>query len=235
MNLKCIAIDDEPLALRLIGEYVSRFPALQLIRTFEDAISAAEFLKNTTVDLLFLDINMPDISGIDLLRSLAAKPMVIFTTSYRNYAYEGFQLEAVDFVEKPIELDRFTRAVEKALAFYQYKNRASEKPNTIDDSLYVHSEYRIVKINLNTIEYIESMENYIRIHLTDEKPVFTLMTLKEVLKKLPADKFQRIHRSYIVPVSKIKSIQNRKAQLTDVELPVSDAYYEDIRGLVTPG
>ncbi|WDF75961.1 LytTR family DNA-binding domain-containing protein [Mucilaginibacter sp. KACC 22773] len=232
MILKCIAIDDEPLALRLIGEYVSRFPKLQLIKTFEDAISAAEFLKNTAVDLLFLDINMPDISGIDLLRSLPVKPMVIFTTSYRNYAYEGFQLEAVDFVEKPIEFERFTRAIEKALAFYQYKNRANEKLNTADESLYVHSEYRIVKIDLSAIEYIESMENYIRIHLTNDKPVFTLMTLKEVLKKLPADKFQRIHRSYIVPVSKIKSIQNRKAQLTDIELPVSDAYYESIRGLV---
>jgi two-component system, LytTR family, response regulator len=232
MMLKCIAIDDEPLALRLIGEYVSRFPKLQLIKTFEDAISAAEFLKNTVVDLLFLDINMPDISGIDLLRSLPVKPMVIFTTSYRNYAYEGFQLEAVDFVEKPIEFERFTRAVEKAIAFYQYKNRSNEKLNTTDESLYVHSEYRIVKIDLSAIEYIESMENYIRIHLTNDKPVFTLMTLKEVLKKLPADKFQRIHRCYIVPVSKIRSIQNRRAQLTDIELPVSDAYYESIRSLV---
>jgi DNA-binding LytR/AlgR family response regulator len=232
MILKCIAIDDEPLALRLIGEYVSRFPTLQLIRTFEDAISAAEFLKNTVADLLFLDINMPDISGIDLLRSLPVKPMVIFTTSYRNYAYEGFQLEAVDFVEKPIELERFTRAVEKALAFYQYKNHTNETLNNTGKSLYVHSEYRVVKIDLSAIEYIESMENYIRIHLTDEKPVFTLMTLKEVLKKLPANKFQRIHRSYIVPLGKIKSIQNRKAQLTDIELPVSDAYYEGIRGLV---
>jgi two-component system LytT family response regulator len=235
MILKCIAIDDEPLALRLIGEYVSRFPALQLIRTFEDAISATEFLKSTSADLLFLDINMPDISGTDLLRSLAAKPMVIFTTSYRNYAYEGFQLEAVDFVEKPIELERFTRAVEKALAFYQYKNHTNERLNNTGESLYVHSEYRVVKIDLSEIEYIESMENYIRIHLTDEKPVFTLMTLKEALKKLPANKFQRIHRSYIVPVSKIRSIQNHKAQLTDVELPVSDAYYEGIRGLVTLG
>jgi two-component system LytT family response regulator len=232
MILKCIAIDDEPLALRLIGEYVSRFPALQLIHTFEDAISAAEFLKNTAVDLLFLDINMPDISGIDLLRSLPVKPMVIFTTSYRKYAYEGFQLEALDFVEKPIEFERFTRAVEKALAFYQYKNRTNEKLNNTDESLYVHSEYRVVKIDLNAIEYIESVENYIRIHLTNDKPVFTLMPLKEVLKKLPADKFQRIHRSYIVSISKIRSLQNRKVQLMNIELPVSNAYYNAIRGLV---
>jgi DNA-binding LytR/AlgR family response regulator len=232
MMLKCIAIDDEPLALRLISEYVSRFPALQLVRTFEDAISAAEFLKTTTIDLLFLDISMPDISGIDLMRSLTVKPMVIFTTSYRKYAYDGFQLEAVDFVEKPLELERFTRAVEKALAYYQYKNRASDKLNSPDECLYVNSEYRVVKIDLSTIEYIESMENYIRIHLTNGKPVLTQMPLKEVLKKLPPDKFQRIHRSYIVPLIKIKSIQNRKARLTAIELPLSDAYYEIIRGLV---
>jgi two-component system LytT family response regulator len=232
MMLKCIAIDDEPLALRLITEYVSRFPALQLVRTFEDALSAAEFLKNTTIDLLFLDINMPDISGIDLMRSLTVKPMVIFTTSYRKYAYDGFQLEAVDFVEKPLELERFTRAVEKALAYYQYKNYANVKPGNPNECLYVNSEYRVVKIDLSTIEYIESMENYICIHLTNDKPVLTQMPLKEALKKLPPDKFQRIHRSYIVPVHKIKSIQNRKAQLTAIELPVSDAYYETIRGLV---
>lgn len=232
MTLKCIAIDDEPLALRLIGEYVSRFPSLQLIRTFEDAISGAEFLKNTKIDLLFLDINMPDISGIDLVRSLAVKPMIIFTTSYRNYAYEGFQLEALDFVEKPIEPERFTRAVEKALMLHRYKNRANEQLNNTDESLYVHSEYRILKINLNAIGYIESVENYIRIHLTDAKPVLTLIPLKEILKKLPSAKFQRIHRSYIVPVSKIRSLQNRKVQLAGIELPVSKAYYEAIRSLV---
>jgi DNA-binding LytR/AlgR family response regulator len=232
MILKCIAIDDEPLALRLIGEYVSRFPSLQLVKTFEDAISGAEFLKSTPIDLLFLDINMPDISGIDLVRSLAVKPMVIFTTSYRNYAYEGFQLEALDFVEKPVELERFTKAVEKALVFYQYKNRANEQMNNTGESLYVQSEHRVVKIDLNAIEYIESMENYIRIHLTNDKPIFTLMPLKEALKKLPSAKFQRIHRSYIVPVSKIRSLQNRKVQLIDIELPVSDAYYKAIRGLV---
>jgi DNA-binding LytR/AlgR family response regulator len=232
MTLKCIAIDDEPLALRLIGEYVSLFPGLQLIKTFEDAISAAEFLKSTAVDLVFLDINMPDITGIDLARSLALKPMIIFTTSYRNYAYEGFELEAVDFVEKPIELERFTRAVEKALMIHQYKSEAKGKPNDIDESLYVQSEYRVIKIALSAIRYIESMENYIRIHLTNDKPVLTLMPLKEVLKKLPSAKFQRIHRSYIVPVNKIRSLQNRKVQLTGIELPVSNAYYDVIRGLV---
>ncbi|SDF00323.1 two component transcriptional regulator, LytTR family [Mucilaginibacter pineti] len=227
MVLKCIAIDDEPLALRLISEYVSRFPSLQLIKTFDDAISGAEFLKSKPVDLLFIDINMPDITGIDLVRSLEVKPIVIFTTAYKNFAYEGFELEALDYLLKPIDFKRFEKAVEKAVDYHQYKNKTNtEAP---DESLYVYSEYRMVKIDLNSIEYIESMEDYIKIHITNEKTVLTLMPLKKVLEKLPADKFQRIHRSYIVPVNKIRSIQNRKVKLTDVELPVSDTYHDVIR------
>jgi len=227
MVLQCIAIDDEPLALRLISEYVSRFPALQLVKTFDDAISGAEFLKTRPVDLLFIDINMPDITGIDLVRALQVKPMVIFTTAYKNFAYEGFELEALDYILKPIDFKRFEKAVEKVVDYYRYKNQAgSEQP---EESLYVYSEYRMVKIDLGAIEYIESMEDYIKIHQTNAPTVLTLMSLKKVLEKLPDDKFQRIHRSYIVPLGKIRSVQNRKIKLTDVELPVSDSYYDMIR------
>ena len=123
MALQCIAIDDEPLALRLIAEYVSRFPALQLVKTFDDAISGAEFLKTKPVDLLFIDINMPDITGIDLVRSLPVKPIVIFTTAYKNFAYEGFELEALDYILKPIDFKRFEKAVEKAVDYYRYKTQ----------------------------------------------------------------------------------------------------------------
>jgi two-component system LytT family response regulator len=227
MVLKCIAIDDEPLALKLIGGYVARFPFLQLVNAFEDAISGAEFLKATPIDLLFIDINMPDITGIDLVRSLEVKPMVIFTTAYKNFAYEGFELEALDYLLKPIDFKRFEKAVEKAVDYHSYKT----KPETeqADESLYVYSEYRMVKVDLHTIEYIESMEDYIKIHVTDGKTVLTLMPLKKVLEKLPADKFQRIHRSYVVQVGKIKSIQNRKVKLVDVELPVSESYLDFVR------
>jgi DNA-binding LytR/AlgR family response regulator len=227
MVLKCIAIDDEPLALRLVSEYISRFPALQLVKTFDDAISGAEFLKTKPIDLLFIDINMPDITGIDLVRSLPVKPIVIFTTAYKNFAYEGFELEALDYILKPIDFKRFEKAVEKAIDYSRYKNKTTNEPT--EESLYVYSEYRMVKIELSTIEYIESMEDYIKIHLTNAKTVLTLMPLKKVLEKLPADKFQRIHRSYIVPVNKIRSIQNRKVKLTDVELPVSESYQDFIR------
>jgi two-component system LytT family response regulator len=227
MLLKCIAIDDEPLALRLISEYVSRFPALQLVNTFEDAITGAEFLKNNPIDLLFVDINMPDITGIDLVRSLDVKPIVIFTTAYKNFAYEGFELEALDYILKPIDIKRFTKAVEKAVDYYKYKNKPTA--DDTDESLYVYSEYRMVKIDLGTIEYIESMEDYIKIHISNEKTILTLMPMKKVLEKLPSTKFQRIHRSYIVPVNKIRSIQNRKVQLTDVELPVSESYNDFVK------
>jgi two-component system LytT family response regulator len=227
MVLKCIAIDDEPLALKLISGYVSRFPSLQLIQTFDDAISGAEFLKTKPVDLLFIDINMPDITGIDLVRSLAVKPIVIFTTAYKNFAYEGFELEALDYILKPIDFKRFEKAVEKAIDYYRYKNQPATEQ--AEESLYVYSEYRMVKIELSAIEYIESMEDYIKIHLTNAKTVLTLMPLKKVLEKLPADKFQRIHRSYIVPVNKIRSIQNRKVKLSDIELPVSESYLDIVR------
>jgi len=222
MQLKCVAIDDEPLALELIQEYISRFPQLKLLHSFDDAISAVELLRNTKVDLLFIDINMPDISGIDLVRSLQEKPLIIFTTAHKQFAIEGFELDAVDYLLKPINIERFTRAVHKAIDYYKYKNTPAQEDN---DCLFVHSEYKLVKIQLNEIEYIESLEDYIKIHIAGAKPVLTLMSMKKVLEKLPADKFQRIHRSYIVSVSKVKSIQNRKVQLSaGVELPISDSY-----------
>ena len=226
MQLKCVAVDDEPLALELLQEYISRFPQLKLVHTFDDAISAVELLRNTKADLLFIDINMPDITGIDLVRSLQEKPLIIFTTAHKQFAIEGFELDAVDYLLKPINIDRFTRAVQKAIDYFKYKNTPPQEDN---DSLFVHSEYKLVKIPLNDIDYIESLEDYIKIHIAGAKPVLTLLSMKKVLEKLPAEKFQRIHRSYIVSVSKVRSIQNRKVQLsTAVELPISYSYVQFI-------
>jgi two-component system, LytTR family, response regulator len=226
-RLKCIAIDDEPLALKLLSRYVHEFPHLQMVQTFEDAITGAEYLKQGSVDLLFIDINMPDISGIDLVRALPDKPIVIFTTAYKKFAFEGFELEAVDYLLKPIDIKRFTKAVDKAVEYYKYKH--AQLQQNIEESLYVYSEYRLVKINLEEIDYIESMEDYIKIHIHNEKTVLTLMPLKKILEKLPASKFQRIHRSYIVPLSKIKAIHNRRVQLAETELPISDSYMDFVR------
>ena len=176
MPLNCIAIDDEPLALEIVKRHISEFPTLKLMQVFEDAISAAEYLKQHPVDLLFIDIDMPDISGIDLVRSLTVKPMVIFTTAYKKFAYEGFELEALDYLLKPITIERFSAAVNKAVDYAKYKN--SDR-NGADESIYVHSEYRMIKISIRDIEYIESMQDYIKIHITGvEKPVLTLLPMK---------------------------------------------------------
>jgi DNA-binding LytR/AlgR family response regulator len=222
MSIRCVAIDDEPLALELIREYTGRIPDLQLVQTFDDAVSGSEFLRKNPVDLLFLDINMPDITGLDLVRSLPMRPMIIFTTAHRKFAVEGFELDAVDYLLKPINFERFTRAANKAIEYFQYKKQAKQASA---ENLFVYSEYRIVKISIPDIEYVESLEDYIRIHLVNSKPVMTLMTLKGVLEKLPPAEFKRIHRSYIVAVKGVKSIHNRKARLeSGAELPISESY-----------
>lgn len=221
MVLKCIAIDDEPPALELLRAYIEKTPGLQLLQTFDDALGGGEFLRSNAVDLLFVDINMPDITGLDLVRSLKERPMIIFTTAYKKFAHEGFELDAIDYLLKPISFDRFSKAVTKATEYFAYKNKSE---NAVPDNLFVYSEYRMIKIPLQQIEYIESLEDYVKIHLTEGKPVMTLMTLKSTLEKLPAEKFSRIHRSYIVAVDKVLSVQNRKARLGSTELPISDSY-----------
>jgi two-component system LytT family response regulator len=225
MQLKCVAIDDEPLALQLIKEYTAKFPELRMVQTFDDAINGAEFLRVNQIDLLFIDINMPDVTGTELVRSLQKKPLIIFTTAYRNFAFEGFELEAIDYLLKPIDFDRFSKAVNKAIEFFHYQNTKEQ----VQSSLFVRSEYKMIRIDLREIEYVEALEDYVKIHLTNNKPVLTLMTLKSVLEKLPADKFKRIHRSYIVPISKVQSILNRKARLASgAELPISNNYLDFI-------
>ncbi|NCT75491.1 MAG: response regulator transcription factor [Chitinophagaceae bacterium] len=221
MVLKCIAIDDEPPALELLRAYIEKTPGLQLLQTFDDALSGGEFLRSNAVDLLFVDINMPDITGLDLVRSLKERPMIVFTTAYKKFAHEGFELDAIDYLLKPISFDRFSKAVTKATEYFAYKNKSG---NAVPDNLFVYSEYRMIKIPLQQIEYIESLEDYVKIHLTEGKAVMTLMTLKSTLEKLPSEKFSRIHRSYIVAVDKVLSVQNRKARLGSIELPISDSY-----------
>ena len=228
MSLKCVAIDDEPLALELIKTYVQRFPTLTLVGVFEDAISGAEYLNQNTVDLLFLDVNMPDISGVELARTLTNSPMIIFTTAYRNYAFESYELQAIDYLLKPIDFKRFTTAVEKAIDFHAYKTIPQE--TNADGAIYVYSEYKMVKVWLKDIIYIESMGDYLKIYQDQiEKPLLTLTTMKKIIEKLPEAQFARIHRGFIVAISKIKSIHGKKVQLPQIELPIGDAYKDFIQ------
>ncbi|WP_207531755.1 LytR/AlgR family response regulator transcription factor [Desertivirga arenae] len=228
--IKCIAIDDEPLALDLIEDFCSKFPAINLVKTFEDALSAKEFLKSQKVDLIFLDINMPDISGIDFAFSLNDKPLIVFTTAYRDYAVEGFELNALDYLVKPFEFDRFAKAIERAVETKKDANYAVGK--TANDFIYVSSEYKLVKIDLSEVDYLESMEDYIKIHLQGSKTIFTLLTMKALSEKLPMGRFIRIHRSYMVPIAHIKFIFSKRLVLNSgIELPIGKSYVDSVKDL----
>lgn len=226
MAYKCVAVDDEWPALELIRNYVLHAPVLQMVQTFNDAVSAGEFLRNNETDILFIDINMPDISGIELVNSLPNKPLIIFTTAYKKFAYEGFELEAVDYLLKPIAQERFNKAVNKAVEIL----RAKAQPKAqAQQSIFVRSEYKMVKVDLADIDYVEGLEDYIKIHLAGSRPVLTLMTMKAFIEKLPAENFLRIHRSYIVSLSKIVAVSNKKASLKNgAVLPVSDSYIDGL-------
>ncbi len=231
MTFKCIAVDDELPALALIKNYVAQTSGLQLMQSFHDAITAGEFLRTNEADLLFVDINMPDINGIDLVGSLKTKPLIIFTTAYKKFAYEGFELEAVDYLLKPISFDRFTRAANKAMEILSGRLAQISQPG---ESLFVRSEYKMVKIDMNDIEYIEGLEDYVKIHILNNRPVLTLMTMKAFLEKLPATRFLRIHRSYIISLDKLLSVSNKKVLLkTGTTLPVSDTYSPVLNKLVS--
>jgi two-component system, LytTR family, response regulator len=226
MSIRCVTIDDEPLALVLMKEYISRFPALKLVGSFDDAIAGSEFLRQNKIDLLFLDINMPDVSGLELAQKLEHKPMIIFTTAYKEFAMEGFELSAVDYLLKPITIDRFTKAVNKAIELLKLKKTTVKED---DDAIFVRSEYSLVKIPLSSIEYIESVQDYLKIHQANTRPVMTLMTLKSIIDKLPPEKFRRIHRSYVVPLNKVTSMGQKKLFIGQTELPISDTYYTEIK------
>lgn len=224
MPITCIAIDDEPLALALITDYARRIPELNLIRTFEDAVTAAAYLDEHEVDLLFIDINMPDITGTTLVRNLKNKPLTIFTTAYKQFAHEGFELEAIDYLLKPIPFDRFNKAVQRAMALKEFRSKSTSEQDT---GFFVRSEYRMVKIDGKQVQYIEGLEDYVKIHLDNEKPILTLMTMKSMMERLPAGMFRRIHRSYIIPVARVKEVYHKKVLLTNgKELPVSDSYLD---------
>lgn len=225
--MTCIAIDDEPLALEVIKKYVSDTPLVHLVNTFTDAIQALTFLKTQQVDLLILDIQMPDISGIQFLQSLQHRPMVIFTTAYAEYAVKGFELEAVDYLVKPIKFDRFVNALEKAIRLMSMRNAVAAGVD--EEFLFVKSGYGTVRVNFNEILYIEGLDDYIKIHFTDEqRPVLSLMSLKSVLEKLPAGRFMRVHRSFIVALKNVRSVRKKYVFLDALKIPIGDTYADAV-------
>ena len=217
--ITAIAIDDEPLALKLISQHSEKVGFLNLKKVFTNPDEADAYLKLNKIDLIFLDIQMPDINGMQFYKNLTNPPQVIFTTAFRDYAVEGFDVDAIDYLLKPFEFDRFLKAINKAKE--QLEFLAMQEVNS--NSLFVKVNYEMKKINLKDIELIEALDDYIKIYIKP-MPVLTLMTLKSVLEKLPPQEFVRVHRSYIIPVSKIDKFNKNRIFVAGKEIPIGSSY-----------
>ena len=228
--ITCIAIDDEPLALKQIVSYINKTPYLQLLGNFSGALKAIEFLNNTDIDLMFVDINMPDLSGLDFVKSLVNPPKIIFTTAYSEYAVEGFKVDAADYLLKPIAYSEFLNATEKTKNRYFKEDDNVETVKNNEQFLFIKSEYKIIRIDFNNIKYIEGMRDYVRIHLDEQKPIMALMGMKKLQEHLPKNKFMRVHRSFIVNLNKITTIErNRIVFNNNVYIPISEQYKEEFQ------
>lgn len=226
MKIKCLAIDDEPLALQQIAGYIQQISFLKLEAQCTNAFEALKVLESKSIDLMFVDINMPDLNGMEFVKSLEHKPLLIFTTAYSEYALEGFKVDALDYLLKPFYFSEFSKAVQKAKKQFELMQNAPEELNTNNDYLFIKSEYKLVRINLADILYIEGMKEYVRIHLTGQKPVMSLLSMKSLEEKLPENQFMRVHRSYIVNLGKITTVERHRIVFDDVRIPVSDNYKE---------
>ena len=224
--IRVLAIDDEPLALQQLAAYIRKIPYLELVAECQSALEAKEILNQENIDAIFCDINMPDLNGMDFVKSLQMPPLIVFTTAYSEYAVEGFKVDAVDYLLKPFGLDDFRRAANRI------QERLSATPKTVpdesvDDTIFIKTDYRVVKIAISDIRYVEGMSEYLKIHLDSQpKPVVTLLSMKKMEEYLPSH-FMRIHRSYIINLKKIQEVnKNRVIMDADTYLPIGDNYKE---------
>ena len=224
MKLSCAIIDDEPLAVELMESYVRKTPILELQGSFGSGVAAFGMLRDRPVDLLFCDIQMPGLNGVEFSRMLPADTRVIFTTAFSRYAVEGFRVNAVDYLLKPISYADFLAAAQKALEWFELKRRAGAPADDLR-SIFVKTEYRLRQIELERILYIEGLKDYVKIHVEDEPhPVLSLMSLKSLEEQLPADRFIRVHRSYIVQPAKIRTIERNSIVFGRERIPISENY-----------
>jgi DNA-binding LytR/AlgR family response regulator len=226
MIIKCVAVDDEPLALDIIKDYVSQIPFLKLLNTFKDGISVLEYLSDNEVDLVFLDIEMGGISGTQLLKTIQKKPEVIMTTAYRNYAVDAFELNVTDYLLKPFTFERFLQAVDKAAGLINAKHGKLQPVNINQNFFFVKSDGKILKINFDDVLYIEGLSEYIVIK-TNSGNIITLQSFKNIQETLPRDKFVRIHKSYMISLDKIESIKGQSVLIAKKELPIGNKYKND--------
>jgi DNA-binding LytR/AlgR family response regulator len=226
-TIRCVALDDEPLALNVLVNYIEQTPELVLVEKFTNPMKALLYLNSNEVDLLFVDIQMPDLSGMQLISELKRKPVLIFTTAYSEYAVESFKVDAIDYLLKPIDFPDFERAVNKAKDWIYTKRSSALNIQANKDFLFIKSEYKIIRINFEDIKYIQGMSEYVKIHLSNSKPIMSLISMKSLEAQLPVSKFMRVHKSYIVNLQKINMIERNEIVYDDgTVIPVSQQYKE---------
>jgi DNA-binding LytR/AlgR family response regulator len=222
--IKAIALDDELPALKVIENFCGKTSLIRLDKTFIRPGEALQYIQQHPIDLLFLDINMPSLTGIEFYKSLQTDVMVIFTTAYSEYAVEGFSLNAVDYLLKPFTFDRFQQAVNKAAEYFEYRQQKDTIPSGY---LFLRADYSLVKIEIAGIRFIEGMDDYLKIHLQDKSPVLVRMTMKAILAQLPVRQFIRVHRSYIIALNRIINIRNKTIYLEEKEIPIGVSYEKE--------
>lgn len=235
--IRTLVIDDEPLALQQLATYVGKIPYLTLVGECQSALEARDIIAREQIDAIFIDINMPDLNGMDFVRSLAAPPIVVFTTAYSEYAIDGYKVDAADYLLKPFSLDDFRKAAQRVKRRYDMEMAADlslppadapteEKPLHDDDTIFLKTEHRVVRVNIADIRYVEGMSEYLKVHLENERPIIMLLSMKKMEERLPSS-FVRIHRSYIVNMKKVKEVtKNRIVMDADTYLPIGDIYKE---------
>lgn len=228
--IRTIAIDDEPLALKLISGYITKTPFLEFVDTFDNPLTVLDFLENESVDLIFADIQMPDLSGTEFVRIMEKGPKVVFTTAYERYALEGFKLNAIDYLLKPFSYEEFLVAAQKVQKQLELEQKALPQIDANNEFLFLKSEYKIRRINFNDILYIEGLKDYIKVYVKNEdKPILSISTLKMVESKLPTKHFMRVHRSFIVNLDKIDTIERSRIVFGKEYIPISEQYKDNFQ------
>lgn len=233
MILKCAIVDDEPLALELLKSYVKKTPVLELNGAYSSAIEAMKMLPDNPVDLFFLDIQMPELNGLEFSHMVPEDTRIVFTTAFGQYALDGYKVNALDYLLKPISYTDFLQSVNKAVQWFDRKRGTDNEPTDKPDFIYVKSDYKLIQISLKDILYIEGLKDYVKIHLEGEsRPILSLTSLKALEEKLPTDRFIRVHRSYIVQKQKIKVIDKARIVFGKEYIPVSESYKQELQNYI---
>ena len=236
MQISCIIVDDEPLSLDLLEGYVEKTPFLELAGRCNSALEAMRIMNSTKIDLVFLDIHMPDLNGLEFSRTIKDETRIIFITAYEKYAISGYKVEALDYLIKPVNYEEFLTAANKAKKWFELISpKSTEASNNQTDSIYIRSEHKILHVNLSDILYIEGLKDYVKIYCASEeqKPIMSLMSLKSIEEQLSSSNFMRVHRSYIVNLAKIKTIERDRIIFGNTYIPISEKYKNDFQNYLS--